>query len=64
MWIGMQIVIIMKCFSVGTPNILKFSFLPNGKLMSFMCPNVNVSTPGYTLGYNRENIIVITALFV
>ena len=30
---------ILKCLSIGTPNLINFSFVSNGKLMIFSCPN-------------------------
>ena len=30
----------LKCLSIGTPKILNFPFLSNGKLMVFRCPNI------------------------
>ena len=30
----------LKCLSIGTPKIIKFSFVSNGKLMVFRCPNI------------------------
>ena len=33
-------VTILKCLSIGTPNINNFPFVPNGKLMVFKCPSI------------------------
>ena len=30
----------LKCLSIGTPNIINFPFVSNGKLMIFSCPNI------------------------
>ena len=30
----------LKCFSIGTPKIINFPFVSNGKLMIFRCPNI------------------------
>ena len=31
--------ITLKCLSIGTPKIINFPFVSNGKLMFFRCPN-------------------------
>ena len=30
----------LKCLRIGTPNIINFPFVSNGKLMIFRCPNI------------------------
>ena len=30
----------LKCLSIGTPKIINFPFLSNGKFMVFTCPNI------------------------
>ena len=30
----------LKCLSIGTPRIINFPFVSNGKLMIFRCPNI------------------------
>ena len=30
----------LKCLSIGTPKIINFLFVSNGKLMIFRCPNI------------------------
>ena len=30
----------LKCLNIGTPKIINFPFVPNGKLMIFMYPNI------------------------
>ena len=30
----------LKCLSIGTPNLINFAFVSNGKLMVFRCPNI------------------------
>ena len=30
----------LKCLSIGTPKIINFPFVSNGKLMVFRCPNI------------------------
>ena len=30
----------LKCLSIGTPKIVNFPFVSNGKLMVFRCPNI------------------------
>ena len=30
----------LKCLSIGTPKIINFTFVSNGKLMIFRCPNI------------------------
>ena len=30
----------LKCLRLGTPKIINFPFVPNGKLIDFMCPNI------------------------
>ena len=30
----------LKCLSIGTPKIINFPFVSNGKLMIFKCPNI------------------------
>ena len=32
--------ITLKCLSIGTPKIINFPFVSNGKLMIFRCPNI------------------------
>ena len=29
----------LKCLSIGTPKIINFPFVSNGKIMGFRCPN-------------------------
>ena len=36
----LSIEITLKCFSIGTPKIINFPFVSNGKLMIFRCPNI------------------------
>ena len=31
----------LKCLSIGTPKIMNFPFVSNGKFMVFMCPNIH-----------------------
>ena len=37
---GFPEIIILKCLSIGTPKIINFPFVSNGKLMVFRCPNI------------------------
>ena len=30
----------LKCLSIGTPKIINFPFVSNGKVMIFRCPNI------------------------
>ena len=30
----------LKCLSIGTPKTISFLFVSNGKLIIFMCPNI------------------------
>ena len=30
----------LKCLSIGTPRIINFPFVSNGKLTIFRCPNI------------------------
>ena len=30
----------LKCLSIGTPKIINFPFVSNGKFMIFTCPNI------------------------
>ena len=30
----------LKCLNIGTPKTINFPFVSNGKLMVFMCPNI------------------------
>ena len=30
----------LRCLSIGTPKIINFPFVSNGKLMIFRCPNI------------------------
>ena len=30
----------LVCLNIGTPKTINFSFVPNGKLMVFRCPNI------------------------
>ena len=32
--------ITLKCLSIGTPKIINFPFVSNGKLIVFRCPNI------------------------
>ena len=32
----------LKCLSIGTPKTISFLFVSNGKLIIFMCPNIQV----------------------
>ena len=36
----MDITYTLKCLSIGTPKIINFPFVSNGKLMIFRCPNI------------------------
>ena len=31
----------LKCLSIGTPKIINFPFVSNGKFMVFMCTNIH-----------------------
>ena len=31
----------LKCLSIGTPKIINFCFVSNGKFMVFTCPNID-----------------------
>ena len=31
----------LKCLSIGTPKIINFPFVSNGKFMVFMCSNIH-----------------------
>ena len=33
--------ITLKCLSIGTPKIINFPFVSNGKFMVFTCPNIH-----------------------
>ena len=33
-------VVTLKCLSIGTPKIINFPFVSNGKVMIFRCPNI------------------------
>ena len=33
-------IITVMCLSIGTPKIIDFLFVPNGKLMIFWCPKI------------------------
>ena len=37
---GTIIRVTLKCQSIGTPKIINFPFVSNGKLMIFRCPNI------------------------
>ena len=39
-YIYVYTVLTLKCLSIGTPNIINFPFVSNGKLMIFSCPNI------------------------
>ena len=32
--------ITLKCLSIGTPNLINFPFVSNGKLLVFGCPSI------------------------
>ena len=34
------VLITLKCLSIGTPKIINFPFVSNGKFMVFTCPNI------------------------
>ena len=36
----MAFLVTLKCLSIGTPKIINFPFVSNGKLMIFRCPNI------------------------
>ena len=33
----------LKCLSIGTPKIINFPFVSNGKFMIFRCPNIQTA---------------------
>ena len=35
-----KLAVTLKCLSIGTPKIINFPFVSNGKLMIFRCPNI------------------------
>ena len=35
-----NVIVTLKCLSFGTPKIINFPFVSNGKLMVFRCPNI------------------------
>ena len=39
-YITLYVLITLKCLSIGTPKIINFPFVSNGKLMVFRCPNI------------------------
>ena len=41
----------LKCISIGTPKIINFPFVSNGKLMFFRCPNIKA--------YYNESVIYL-----
>ena len=62
----------LKCLSIGTPNIINFPFVSNGKLMIFRCPNIqtdyneavlclNFGTPENNEG-NTDILLICTCL--
>ena len=42
----------LKCLSIGTPKIINFPFVSNGKLMVFRCPNIQAHYNEAVLGLN------------
>ena len=44
MWVMINTVdnsiVTLKCLSIGTPKTINFPFVSNGKLIVFMCPNI------------------------
>ena len=44
--------IALKCFSIGTPKIINFPFVSNGKFMVFTCPNIHAYYNEAVLGLN------------
>ena len=41
----------LKCLSIGTPKIINFPFVLNGKFMVFTCPNIQA--------YNNEAVLCL-----
>ena len=37
---GNEVKSTLKCLNIGTPKIINFPFVSNGKLMIFRCPNI------------------------
>ena len=35
-----QVIITVMCLSIGTPKIMNFPFVPNGKFITFRCPKI------------------------
>ena len=33
-------IVTVMCLSIGTPKIINFPFVPNGKLIIFRCPKI------------------------
>ena len=42
----------LKCLSIGTPKIINFPFVSNGKLMVFRCPNIQAHSNDAVLCLN------------
>ena len=39
-WACCRVILVLKCLSIGTPKIINFPFVSDGKLMIFRCPNI------------------------
>ena len=39
-WFFIALTFTLKCISIGTPKIINFPFVSNGKLMIFRSPNI------------------------
>ena len=53
----------LKCLSIGTPKIINFPFVSNGKLMFFRGPNIqahcNAAVPCLNFGTPENNVFSI-----
>ena len=53
----------LKCLSIGTPKIINFPFVSNGKFMFFPCPNIHAHYNEAVLCLNFGNLKIMNFPF-
>ena len=53
----------LKCLSIGTPKIINFPFVSNGKLMIFRCPNIQTDYNEAVLCLNLGHLKIMNFPF-
>ena len=49
----------VKCLSTGTPKIINFPFVPNGKLIIFTCSRLgHLKSINFPFGTNRKVMVL------